>query len=840
MNVQFKVVRKSADKVYILSEITGYDERWPVVLTASTEHGIRIPSDTFPYCDENDLIAVESVLYNAAVANHACTLPYLHTKNSAGVRFFVIVLPWLKIRKYILEFKAIDANGAVVEQCKNRLDVNSARWFSLLDSRINQDAGDAIELLDTRFVHDRIHLSFVRVLAQEEKYLVSALVEMPYHKESVIEFDFLDNTGSALSLDYRVIEDSIAHSVDFGSFEHRYMMLSFEVYQENPEVCLCATDTAGNIAPGFAMLGSEQLEDLLDEIKEATTTAYRDEYYDDWFKEEHAVNFPTLLEQVSVRFDYAPLISVLCMVNNTPQHHLYDMISSMLMQSYGKWELILVNVSHEDIMIDDLIASFGDERVYVLNVDPVSPAAEKVNAGILASEGEFIGLMRACDKLSPDALFEYVRAMNEHPTCDVLYGDSDTFDVENRHSRPIFRPAFSPELLRSCNYIQDFFLIRATLFGEIGMIQKEFRGAFGYDMLLRSTEQARFVAHIPRVLYHARYAQRLEGEYPSSEFEQEAGRRALVAHCKRVGIQAEVMNGESSGCYRVRHLLTSTPAVTIVIPSENNIELLTSCIRSLYNKIHYRNFEVLVVDVCNPQEKDNLRKYDQLLQRYDTLSVISWYEEFNRARIANYAASRVESEFLLFLNDDTRVITDDVLDVMMGYFQSENVGVVGPKQLFVDGTIEHAGLVVGGSNTITPLSRYMSDSYQGYFCRACVAQNVSAVTGDCMMIRRSVFERVGGFTEEFSRFYSDVDFCLKAFEQGFYTVFTPYAKLSHFRSVSRVRNYSRAERITKKREAALLQYHWPRYFVDGDALYNPNLDQDSPYFALDFEEDFEE
>lgn len=821
MNVQFKVVRRSADKVYILAEIIGYDERWPVVLTASTENGARIPSDTFPYCDGRDLIALESALYNAAVANHACTLPYVHTKNSAGVRFFAIALPWMNIRKYVLDFEAIDAEGQVVAHCQNRLDVNSARWFSLLDSRINHDVGDAIELLDTRFVHDRINLSFERVIEYGENYLVTAKIQMPYHEESTIEFDFLNNSGNALNLDYHIVEDSVTHSVDFGSFEHRYLLLSFETPQANPEVCLCATDTAGSIAPGFAMLGAQSIKDLLKQFQERTTTAYRDERYDEWYKAHHKADFPTLLEQVSARFDYAPLISILCVVKNTPQHHLYDLMSSLLMQSYGRWELILINVAPTDSVLDDLVSSFEDERIYVVNVDEQASAAQKIDAGILAAEGQFIGLTRACDKFAPDALFEYVRAMNEHPTSDVLYSDSDIFDVENHHSRPKFRPAFSPELLRSINYIQDFFLVRASLLTQLDMMQEEFQGAFGYDLLLRACEQARYVSHVPRVLYHVRYAQRINQDFPSSEFEEEVGRRALMAHCERVGIRADVTSRGLGAGYRVRHLLTTTPKVSIVIVSEGNTDTVEQCLQSIYSSSRYRNFDVTVVNA-----------HEDLRNRYDSLSVLSWTEEFNRARIANFAAAHTDGDVLLFLSDDTRVLSEDFLEVMLGYFQSNDVGVVGCKQLFVDGTIEHAGFVVGSRDTITPLFRYLPNTYVDPGERFGLAHNVSAVSGECMMVRRSTFDAVEGFTEDFTRYYADIDFCLKAQAHGLYTVYTPYASLSHFRSVARIPNYSRAVRITKKREAALLQYHWPRCFVDGDVFYNPNFDQNSPYYAL--------
>lgn len=825
MNVQFKVMRKSGDKAYILSEITGYDERLPVVLTASTESGVRIPSDSFPFCNDKDPIAVESILADAAFASYSDNPSVPHTKNTAGVRFFVVVLPWMKIRRWILEFNAIDATGEVAEHCIKKLDLESVKWFSRLDSRVNQTQSKLIEQLDGRFIHDRIHISFVRAFEQDGIYMVSALLEMPYHEESVIELDYLDNQGQALSLDSYLIEDSVAHVVDYGFFERRYMMVSFEVEVDHPEVCLCATDTVGSVAPGFAMLGQNSLQELLEDFEEKTTDAYEDKNYHEWFKRSCEPDFPTLLEQVSLRFDHAPLISIVCPLSDTPSHHLYDVVSSMLIQSYGKWELILVTTSPDSGSISDLVSSFDDDRVYVLDASHASSLAEQINAGLLAAEGEFVGIIRSCNKMAPNALFEYVRVINEQPECDFVYSDSDTFDVEGIHSHPVLRPSFSPELLRSCYYLEGFYLVRSTLLLRAGLLSDEFKGALGYDLALRCTEQARKVCHVPRVLYHKRKGWTL------MPLDEEAGRRALVGHCRRVGLKAEVMKLAYDGCYQVRHVMAECPHVVVVIPTENNPDVLSSCIKSIYSKIQYHNFEVVVVTVGDV-EAQSRRVYDELSDRFETLSFLSWGEEFNRARIANYAASQTEGEFLLYLNDDTKVITQDALQIMLGYFQSENVGVVGPRQLFIDGTIEHAGIVLGGSRAITPLSRYLPTHLKGLFYRLGVAQNVSAVTGDCMMVRRKTFDEVDGFTELFTMFCSDVDFCLKAQEKGYYTVYTPHVDLSHFRSVSRIRNYSKALRVRKKREAALLQYYWPKYFVEGDAFYNSNLDPDSSYFAL--------
>lgn len=826
MNVSFRTIRRSGDKAYILSEISGYDERFPVVLAASTESG-AIPSDAFPYCDVNDSLALQQVLFDGALACHETPLPPHHTKNSAGVRFFVVVLPWLKAKRWKLEFRAIDSHGEVIASCRKTLDVLTTGFMAMASDRTDPATGALIEDLDGRYIHDRIHAHFTHAVeVDEDDLLVSAMVEMPYHEESTIEFDFLDYRGRPLEIEPIIVEDSIAQSADYGALQRRVMVVSVRMKRSNPYVCLCATDTGAVVAPGFAMLGPHTLEELRADYTCCTTSAHNDPEYNTWFHKNHRADVPVLLEQVSTRFDYAPLFSVVCVLADTPAHHIHDLLSSMLQQSYGRWELILVDVAGEHA---DLKDAFDGERVYLIDVDPAMGLEESFDAGMAAAEGEFVVFMKVSDTLAPDALFECVRTINEFPDCDVIYTDVDTMDAQGVHSHPVFRPAFSPELLRSYNYLRDLIVVRATLLSDIHPIPHILLGAASYDLVLRVTENARRVCHVARVLCHRRLATEDSDGFLASHLEQEAGRRALVAHCKRMGITAEVLNAEEPGHYRVRHVLTETPHVTIVIPTHNNPELLTACVQALYSKVAYKDFEVLIVDIGGDGTAPRLV---QLAERYSTLSVMPWEEDFNRACIINRVVAQTQGEFLMFLNEDTRILTDDALDVMLGYFQSPEVGVVGPKQLFADGTIEHAGIVVGGSEAVTPLFRYMPADWHGYLDRAAVAQNVSAVASESMMVRRSAFEAVGGFNEGFSTFYPDVDFCLKAREAGFLTVFTPHVCLGHVHSVSRIRVYSTEMRTQMRREAALLASAWPRYFVEGDDYYNSNLDPDSSYFAL--------
>lgn len=832
MNVSFKTIRRSGDKVYILSEISDYDERLPVVLSASTETGALIPSDTFPYCDINDTFALRDVLYDGALTNQGMPLPPLHTKNSAGVRFFVISLPWLEVKRWDLVFRAIDASGTVVASCRKSLDMLTTSLKAIASQRTSPEMGEMIEDLDGRFVHDRIHVSFIRAIETGEGYRVSAMLEMPYHEETFMECDFLDSHGNSLSVDYSVIEDSIAQSAEYGSLRRRYMVVSFLVSSEKPYLCLCATDTRGTISPGFAMLGVRTLETLLARFRERTTSAFDDSEYHKWFTEHHRADVPALLEQVAIKFPYAPLFSIVCLLTDDPDHHIYDFVNSVAQQSYGRWELIMVDMLGTKGRVSDLKDFLDDDRFYVIDADQSIGLDDNFASGLAAAEGDFMVFTQVRDVLAPDALFEFVRAINKYPDCDFLYSDVDTCDAQGIHSQPLFRPDFSPEFLRSYNYIRDLIVMRESLYEEISPLTFSMFSAGGYELVLRATEKARRVCHVPRILCHRRFATVDAPDAMLSRLEQETGRKALVAHCQRIGLKAEVLNEDTTGHYRVRHVLVERPRVTIVVSYEGgDPKILHTCIRSLYNKITYQNFEVVVVDAGeHTQEDKNCLK--DLEDSFETFSVLYWDQPINRSKMANYSVQETEGDFLLFLNSDACVLTDDALEVLLGYFQSTDVGIVGPKQLFVDGTIEHAGIIVGGSRVVTPLFRHLPATWRGYLDRAKVAQNVSAVTGECMMVRREAYEKAGGFSEEFALFYADVDFCLKVREAGYLTVYTPFVELTHLKSSSRLRIHSKELRIKRRREMAYLQAAWPCDFVEGDSFCNPNLDHDSSYFAL--------
>lgn len=832
MNVQFRVTRRSGDKVYILSEITGYDKSLSVVLSATTDAGAQIPCYSFPYCNVAHPNEVAQVVSDAAAASRQLGFSG-HPRNSAEVRFFVIALPWLDIRRWELTFQAIDAEGDVVSECSKRIDVGSAAWNDRLNDFTDAERGNAIEMLDAAFMHDRIAVAFERAVENDDRVVVHARIDMPLVPGSRLDLSFHDVQGEPIDVAFQVIADTIEAEGDLGP-ARRVLTVSFETDRSNPGVCLTATDAAGLLAPGFAMADIRSLIELLGKTVASMSAADEDPSYDRWYKTRHRASLPTILEQASTRLAHRATFSFVVLYENNPSHHVYDLVWSFLSQSYGRWELILVCRGTAPSSLSDVVDSAGDDRIFIVESAPEAPLSHLLQLGVDAAEGEFVGFVRASDKLSPDALFEFAMAVERNEETDVIYCDSDTYDAADTHSNPVFRPDFSPELLRSRPYIQDLLAIRTQLLDDMVPFDQLQQGAFHYDLVLRATEVARHVSHVPRVLCHLRFATLDLAFDEATENACEASRKALVDHCRRLGISAEVQRTDAPLCCRVRHVMKDTPKVSVVVPSLDNADRLRRCLTSLRDHTHYKDYEVVVLDGGSASE--TLEAYDRLAESMPQMRVVHIEDASNRAVFLNASLEQAQGQFVLFLHDDVRFVSADPIEGMLGFFQSEDVAAVGAKRLFADGTVEHAGLSVGGNGVAAPLFCGAPASWEGYQDRARVAQDVSAVSTDCMMVRRSAFEQVGGFPADLPRHFGGVDLCLRLQQAGSRVVFTPHVVVSHCLEPALPPSFDQREDTLYAAEAFLVKHRWPERFNGaGDPLVNANLDPDSPFMALRWE-----
>ena len=545
--------------------------------------------------------------------------------------------------------------------------------------------------------------------------------------------------------------------------------------------------------------------------------------YKEWLEK----NMPARQEldrQEKHKFKYAPKISILVPVYNTPETFLRQMIESVQKQTYGNWELCIANANPANEQVKVILKEYtaNDARVKVTDVPENEGIAQNTNKALEIADGTFIGLLDHDDVLAENALYEVVKELNKAVDTDVIYTDEDKVSTAmDEYFSPNFKPDFNLDMLRSNNYFCHFFVAKKELIETVGGFRGEYNGAQDYDLFLRCIEKAERIAHIPKILYHWRVHQESTADNPLSKmYAYDAGQKAIEQHLKRCGVTAEVSKTENLGFYRVKYQQEGSPLVSILIPNKDQKDTLDQCLKSIEARTDYENYEIIIIE-NNSTEQETFEYYKQI--KNPKIRVIEWKDEFNYSAINNFGVRHAKGEYLLFLNNDIEVINSDWLGEMLSNCQREEVGAVGAKLYYPDNTVQHAGVIVGIGGVAGSVFVGLKRGYTGYMHRASIQQNLSAVTAACMMVKKSVFEEVGGFEEELKVAFNDIDFCLKIREKGHLIVYDPYVELYHYESKTRG-----AEDTTEKirrfqSEIEYMRSHWSSILKNGDPAYNPNL-----------------
>lgn len=545
--------------------------------------------------------------------------------------------------------------------------------------------------------------------------------------------------------------------------------------------------------------------------------------YEPWY-EAYVPDGETLNRQRKRKFSNAPLISVVVPAYHTPPLFLRQMLDSLIAQTYTAWELCIANGSPDDKEMEAVLAEYErrDSRIRHENLKENLGIAENTNAAFRMAGGEFIGLLDHDDLLAPNALYEIALALEKNPEADVVYTDEDKVTTDlKEHFQPHLKPDFNLDLLRSNNYICHFFTVRREIVEQVGGFRKEFDGAQDYDFIFRCTEEARKILHIPEILYHWRTHKESTADNPASKmYAFEAGKRAIEAHLKRTGTEGEVSHTPDLGFYRVKYPVQGEPLVSIIIPNKDEKESLEACLNSIWEKTTYRNYEIIVVE-NNSTSEEIFRYYKEISKK--GVRLLRWKKEFNYSAINNFGAAHAKGEFLLFLNNDVTVITPDWLTELVGLCQRKEVGAAGVKLLYPDNTIQHAGCVIGIGGIAGHMFVDMPANRTGYLHKASLLQDMSAVTAACMIAKKQVFDEVGGFTEELSVAFNDVDLCLKINKTGSLVVYDPYVQLYHMESKTRGAEDSKEKVRRFQTEIEYMRCHWIDILKNGDPYYNKNL-----------------
>jgi len=525
---------------------------------------------------------------------------------------------------------------------------------------------------------------------------------------------------------------------------------------------------------------------------------------------------------------YQPLISVIIPVYNASKEHLTDCIESVLNQTYRNFEICIVDdASTNKETIECLKQYEKNEYCKIIFQNKNMHISNTSNRALSIAKGEFIALVDNDDTVDKDALYENVKLLNANKSLDIIYSDEDKIDFDGKYCEPHFKPDFSPDTLLSLNYICHLCVIRKTLIDEVGGFRTGIEGAQDYDLILRITENTERISHISKILYHWRKSKEsTAGNISNKEYVVNNTLTVLNETLSRRGIVGSAKKDNKSDFYYIDYHLDSEPSVSIIIPIKDAYKITSTCLNSIFTLTDYSNYEVVVVDNNSKYEKTQTM-LDSYSNSYNNFRVIKAQMEFNYSRINNLAIRNCDSDVIVLLNNDTKIISSNWLQVMVGYAIQEHIGAVGPKLLYEDDTIQHGGVLLGLQTIASHAYLGQNKNAHGSFGRLCVPYNYSAVTAACLAIEKKKIEDVGYLDERLKVAYNDIDLNLRLLKKGYYNVFLPHISVYHLESKSRgldttVEKYN----IFKKEEAYMLKKHAD--IIPNDPFYNKNYSKCCP------------
>lgn len=558
-------------------------------------------------------------------------------------------------------------------------------------------------------------------------------------------------------------------------------------------------------------------------------------------KRHGTASFPTPEEAKKQRetvFENKVKFSILVPLYNTPEKFLTDMLDSVKYQTYENWELCLADGSdHEHAYVGEICKKYAkeDERIVYHVLDHNYGISGNTNECLKLATGDYIGLFDHDDILHPATLFEYTKAINE-TGADYIYCDEITFEGDSIDHMIVlhFKPDFAIDNLRGNNYICHFSAFSRELLDETGLFRSEYDGSQDHDMILRLTTKAEKVCHVPKALYYWRsHKASVAQDINAKTYAIDAAKRAVHDHIQAVyGMDAKVESTRAfPTIFRIRYPILEKPLISIVIPNKDHMEDLSRCVESIVNKSTYPNYEIIVVE--NNSETKEIFDYYKALEHNERIRIVKYEGDFNYSRINNFGVSFANGKYVLLLNNDMKIITREWMEELLMYAQRPDVAAVGGKLYYADNSIQHAGIVIGlGAHRAAGHTHYKDDKmHLGYMGRLCYAQDVTAVTGACLLVEKDQYDEVGGLDETFSVAFNDVDFCLKLRKAGYLNVFTPFCELFHYES--KTRGMEEGEKLKRfQNEVALFREKWKAELEAGDPYFNPNFSLDRSDFSL--------
>lgn len=595
------------------------------------------------------------------------------------------------------------------------------------------------------------------------------------------------------------------------------------------------------IHPDWNYLSAREVESVLRRLgrkwRSAALPAYEETFqrktagagYAKW-REQHPDVMDSVADEVLRGLGTRPRFSILVPVYNPAPEYLEACLDSVLAQSYPDWQLCIADDASTNPAVRIILERYQarDSRVQVVFRQENGHICAASNSALELANGDLVALLDHDDVLAPHALLHVARAVNENPEAVVVYTDEDKIGEGGHFFDPHFKPGWNPELLLAQNYVSHLGVYKRELVASVGGFRPGFEGAQDHDLLLRCIARlenpGKQVVHIPRVLYHWR-ASRGSTALAGSEksYAEEATLRAVNSYLAEQGEGAEAVMGQFPNTLRVRYPLPEpSPLVSLLVPTRNGVEILQPCVDAILERTEYANFELLILDNQTDCSK-TLAYMDEVCGRDPRVRVLKWDHPFNYSAINNFGAAHARGSVLGLINNDIEPINPGWLSEMVSHAVRPSVGCVGAKLYYPNDKLQHGGVILGIGGVAGHSHKYADREAPGYFYRLMLAQNLSAVTGACLLLRRSVFEQVGGLNEEHLKIaFNDVDLCLKVREAGYRNVWTPYAEAYHHESVSRGKEDTPEKQARFAAEVAYMKQCWAQELAN-DPAYNPNL-----------------
>jgi O-antigen biosynthesis protein len=553
-------------------------------------------------------------------------------------------------------------------------------------------------------------------------------------------------------------------------------------------------------------------------------------YYQKWIKNNEHYQSKHSKKTIN-NFKYTPVYSIIMAIVNNNTAWLNEAIDSINRQLYPDWELCVYVHASSLPAIRDCLAKWGaapNPQIKIMTGREELSWARAYSCALQQARGEFIAFMSEADTISPDALYEVTKLLNLYPEAEFIYSDEDKIQEDSIRFDPFFKPDWSPDLCLSMMYTGNLAIYRRSTVERLGGLREDYGPAFTYDLVLRLMEKIdpAQIYHIPRILYHARSSPAAWNQLPAGEAMHEMAKLALNDYRLRNDLPGSVTDGQVPGSYRFQRFSPDSLQVSIIIPFRDKVDLLEKCIVNILTKTDYKNYEIILIN-NRSKEKDTLAFLEKIAD-HPAIRIYSYDHDFNFSAINNFAVAQSAADYLVFLNNDTEVIAPEWLTAMMEHMTRKEVGAVGAKLIYYDGTIQHAGVIMGITQICGHAFRRFPADHPGYFGQLQVVRNCSAVTGACMLVRKEIFQAVGGFdADHLPVGYNDIDLCLKMLHAGYLIVWTPYALLYHREYSSRgddrdVQDKTREHYQRVIDELAFIEHKWACY-IEHDPYYNPNL-----------------